>query len=397
MSVINTQLVTERWTAGHRSNARKLNKLPDEIWVYVVKQVDNATVCSLRSTCRYFLGLCEIAGVARGRRNTWRPDIMIPQQLTPWWGIYPRGDRLKRMLNKAQFCAPCLKWRTGNAPGTVKSKLEQQLSYWQDPVVEGMACSACGISHPRLFHSAPEREKFNCQAVGLPIITCIGRQASIPMCDHLSLTWDDVLQFNKSVETERGGSRDYPQHIVVCRHNSHKKNCAINTMPQATLRFHDLASGGRIEIRIQWESAIVKLPVDDITGEPQGIAYSQLQELLSSAKTQWDGSTPRLLCPHLRWEDNSLLRPFDPNYCRCWGTDIPLLHDARTCRLRGLAGDCCLCQSSKYNNTGRLLPHTGNGIAVPSLQVTKQVAQTVVRCIPGRGAKAQSLVSRHCG
>lgn len=353
----------ERWAANHHPNQVRLTGLlPCELWVQVVKQADHDTVWSLRNTCRYFLGLCEVADVARGRRNAWRPDRRIRSQQVPWWGIYSDWERVKERLNTTQFCAPCLQWRRAVVPGTV-SMLEQQMSYWGKPVLEGVACSGCEIPHPRIFHSAPEREKICCSAGDWPTITCVGRQASMPICEHISITWDDILQFNRSVEMKRQEDRNGHQHCLVCRHPSHNEICAPNTVPRATLTYHNSTSAGHIEVRIQWEAAIVKLPVDDTTGEPPSVSYGQLQELMSSAMTQCNGSAPRLLCPHLKWDDDSLLRPFDPTYCCCLGMAIPLLHDAEKCRLRGLAGDCCLCQSFKYNAVGRLLPHTGEGVA----------------------------------
>ncbi|KUI61962.1 hypothetical protein VP1G_09104 [Cytospora mali] len=359
MSSINTLQPVERWIVGHRYNQAQLNgTFPDEIWVNIINQVDNATIWSLRNTCRFFMGLCEIKDVARGRCDAWRPDKIVRPQQTAWWGINAHQDGVKHILNVVQFCVPCMQWRTLLPERTSSS--EVQMSSWECPIPGGLTCSECKIQHPVILHSAPEREKIKGHEVAPLASTCVGRQAHLPICEHVSITWDKILQFNNSIEMKKEEHRSNHQHHLVCRHASHNQTCAPNTVPRATFSYYSSQPAGHIEIRTQWEAAIVKLPVDSNTGEPLRVSYNQLQNLVSSAM-QGNESAPRLLCPHLRWDDHSLLRPFDPIYCCCLGADIPLLHDAERCKLRGLADDCCLCQSSVQQAIGKFLPFSGKG------------------------------------
>lgn len=293
---------SERWITGYHHNVLQINALfPDEIWENIIQGCDNHTIWSLRNSCRKMMALCEETPVARGRRASWYVRDPIPTKSSrgPWWGVWRYIAEVKAALNETQFCKPCQQARAVDA----------------DPLNPNMVMD--------------KRD--------------VGTMGVLPICEHLSVTNHQIQEW---LPLTPGSRRS-----VTCTHKSHDKYCGQTSRPT----FQTRGLSGTV-VHIEWEAAIVTLTYGD-NGKPiKRLSYTALRDLIWDEASKADGGLPRLLCPHLSWDDHSLLRPFDPTVCCCLDTGdlkIPEFHDPDYCQRQERQHSCCLCDAAEHNEAAK--------------------------------------------
>lgn len=311
----------ERWVYGHQHNKLQIAALaPAEVWTKIIQRCDNMTVWMLRNSCRDMMKLCEASVPSlRGRRGRACPDRPIKRGNHPWSGLEKHRDEMKALLNKQQFCEPCQDHRR-------RWPSETELGAYPDPELDLL---------DRLD---------------------IGRSAKAPVCSHVSLTWARLRDWWDEMPAK--------PHRVVCRNKTHDKYCESAGRPSSTIHSHsDVAGEARTTVAdVKWEAAIVTLPCDDNGIPLRQLSYTGLRDLIWAEASKADSGLPQLLCPHMSWQDESLLRPFDPTVCGCMDTaHMPMdeaqeRHDPAYCVFHHKEANCCLCQMAKCDKAGIFVP-----------------------------------------
>lgn len=205
----------------HNATKSPLASLPDDIIFRIMSFADDVGLFCLRRTCRTMLRLfsdarflrlhddrSDVRWISRYYRepddNELRPNAEpIAWRRTkdlPW-----KRERLTEknravllpLLRRDLYCETC---RTVD-PG-VESRLQNEHLY----------CSGCKISHPAGLFSYEQRRRQDDDSSRL----CIGREGHIRVCEHRTVSWDDVEMYRSS------GYLHKRQHD--CRHPDHFSN-----------------------------------------------------------------------------------------------------------------------------------------------------------------------------
>lgn len=181
-----------------------------------------------------------------------------------------------------------------------------------DLVNEYLFCSECLVDHPLAFFSAQERKKREDEKR-----ICIGHQGYIRLCQHETISWNDVKSAKGKLMAERPSDQTNVRHVLLkeCRHPRHRpahyhvnSEVAARARPKAELG--GSYSSMSIWIRMSWTGHLsipqatteTRISADEMAAHLVGLRRGAGEYLVPEAGP--GGTLPEMRC-------------FDPNYCSC--------------------------------------------------------------------------------
>ncbi|KAM7194441.1 hypothetical protein V8F20_007967 [Naviculisporaceae sp. PSN 640] len=179
----------------HNATRSPLARLPDDILLKIMKHADDVSLLCLRRTCRTMLRLFSTESQFRRYRQD-RFLLHSPRLYSFIWSLErvpePAKGPLRALLRRDMYCELC----RGVEMREKRKKLEEERLY----------CSGCKRKHSAgLFSYHQRRRSSNNTRV------CIGREGYISVCEHTTISWDDVEDL-----------LDDSAEGFICKHPSHR-------------------------------------------------------------------------------------------------------------------------------------------------------------------------------
>jgi F-box domain len=167
-----------------------LYRLPEELLINIMENLDDVSLLCLRRTSRKFMRLFG----NRSFKKYHGSDLTGPRQSEHKNAIKGRRDHRKflAIIGRDRLCSDCHE----SSQGAENSKMAQYRA-WSEELLH---CSGCAVDHPSCAFSRTQRLMSPERRV------CIGRQGFVRVCRHRIFTWAEIesLAFKDWQWHERG-------------------------------------------------------------------------------------------------------------------------------------------------------------------------------------------------
>lgn len=264
-----------------------LCRLPDEILLLIMGHLDDLALFCLRHSSRTFQRLFSSKDFRQYHMGSGR--VWMDQKT--WYN----GEKPGEMLVRDRYCERCeYMHRVKHRDPRFQALIEQRLS-----------CAPCKRTHPAALFSAAQRRAGDSSRI------CIGHEGSFRVCDHVTLSWEDVEKWVTMFgDLEKYGFRTTQG--TLCDEPIHKYRCSKKSSYRAR---PDGLTGG-IMLKMTRDQDELEFTVDwrNHTGL-QGGTLSSIEVRKVLKTDQIAGA--RYLVPPLRPGDSATMAAFDPNSCSC--------------------------------------------------------------------------------
>ncbi|KAK4447357.1 hypothetical protein QBC34DRAFT_440111 [Podospora aff. communis PSN243] len=200
----------------HNAKYSPLCRLPEELHLAIMKELDEFGVQSLRRTCRLFLRLFgdrqfayfhRLESLVRFCRMPFNeaPPAFCPWNQSPFClPDWSRGQDLGRLLNRDAFASTCT---TCQANRDAREERRPRTSAKLGRLARAY-CEACGSLHPPAYLSR-DRD-------------CIGRLGNVRLCAHegCTITWDKAIYHSRRLrKLKRSGPAR--MRLLICTSDGH--------------------------------------------------------------------------------------------------------------------------------------------------------------------------------
>lgn len=323
------------WIVNYNRNCKKsrLVRLPEVLILKIMHLADPADLYMLRQTSytffhlffrdRFFKPLHKNFRLGRDRISIFNISAT------------PRPDEIVDRATRLNLCNEC------HAAKMDKASYKDRMS----AVLAPQACGSCGF-HSRLHF----RENKAASGASAPQKRCISWEGTVGLCKHRSISLSAVTRSaSKSWNALPPALRKTLVRCDTCFDISMKdvarSGRSRRTVPPSFTLTLDKSWSGDLRFKgdIKWTLPVCTVEMDQHVTD--GFLMKKLADLKQS-------HGERLLCPHFTFDDNRLLRAFDPRHCSCLGDDTraggpfgvdgvlaPEIHCARgTCKAVSKAG-----------------------------------------------------------
>ena len=166
----------------HNQQCSRLCRLPDELLLMVMQQLDLLTIQCLRRACRLFLRLYSSPEFSSSHNPRERDYSYSHGWLNPWqepcvkqWPVEQLRPLLARDISR--YCKDCRAARRNRS----WQKRTKRLT------AETLHCSGCQLDHPRALFSTSQRQSPNSA-----LRVCIGHEGFVRICQHRVIKWDEI-------------------------------------------------------------------------------------------------------------------------------------------------------------------------------------------------------------
>lgn len=294
----------------HNLTRSPLCRLPEELLLDIMERLDLVTIQCLRRASRLFLRLYSSSVFSN--THDMKPAELGIATFENWsepekdLSDNPWQQELKTLLGKdtLPYCQDCHERRRDNLIWTRKyNALTSDYLY----------CSGCHTEHPVCLFSKTQRSRCSRTRV------CIGRQGFIRVCEHLAITWDDVIMTAKSIS---GLDTDLAKvFLETCNHESHfpkhhRKHTPLvnnqNIYPDIRV-LGNIDNGARLVIKWHGHLRLPKLRFDH-----KGYNKIATPSLIRQKLEEFRRNTPaKYLLPEVSPGHLIEMQTFDPNRCSC--------------------------------------------------------------------------------
>lgn len=184
-------------------NGGRLCKLPEELLVHIMRDLDAASLLCLRRTSRQFMRLfgdLKFEEYHGGSDTTrWQSENVKAIESRKQLRVF------REQLGRDRLCQNCLSARAGPS-----SRMET----YQKGAEELIHCSGCAADHPACAFSNKQRALPPSKRV------CTARQGFIRICKHKTMTWSDLeaAVFRSAAPARKGST------IFACnRHHERRE------------------------------------------------------------------------------------------------------------------------------------------------------------------------------
>lgn len=265
--------------AHHNLTRSPLLRMPDTLVLQIMGHLEISDLIRLRRTSRAFMRL-----FGSKMFGEYHDPPYYPGSHEARFGVwqYPSKDALeleehRDELLREMYCTACYEARQSRAMGN------------PCPELEFLHCSACGSDHLATLFSATDRRKPAESRV------CIGRQGSLKLCEHVSLSWDDIEKWN-----DKGDKV-----VSTCKHPCHAFR-STDSVESPTLRVRNGDSDGRsLALR---KDTIIALPIQGGRRPTAQEFRQRLEEVERVTPSAWFPLWHPMFSP---------MRLVDPNRCCC--------------------------------------------------------------------------------
>lgn len=294
----------------HNEQCSRLCRLPDELLLIVMKELDYLSIQCLRRASRTFLRLYSSPEFSSSHLLSFRNYSSSCEfgWLNPW----PEPDI--HLFNKQQL-ASVLSRDTGGYCNDCRSA--RCSPSWQHRVdqltTETLHCSGCQIDHPKILFSARQRREP--QSISR---ICIGHEGYVRFCEHRVIKWAEVALPAFGLSQLDTGSPDRQARIFLprCYDPSHEpKKCSSSSKESANEYIHpavfvDGNNAVNITLELEWVGHLELPELDsqqDLTPE---LVHQKLERELRPGVAEHvaqelpPGRLPEMSC-------------LDPNRCDC--------------------------------------------------------------------------------
>lgn len=293
-----------------------LASLPDIILICIIRQCDLVSALCLRQSSRIFLRLFAAArpDLIFHRKSDFYDSIdgMDHRYARPAWPLVLAAlcesdcQKYRTLLSRDKYCADCQKSRLAS----------DWTERYQRATHLFLHCSGCDLRHPLFLFSRAERHK----QPGEQRI-CIGREGSLRLCRHKTVSWDTVAARVSSdrISTNHDDELDeepidecqdpclsllVPSHLVHCaRYNSLENTRHRHIHPTVSCT----SFRGVKKLFILWQAHV---PIENKLNEPMATVITRELGKLRQGQAQF-------ACPELAPGEQPETQLFDPNFCRC--------------------------------------------------------------------------------
>lgn len=257
----------------HNSHSLILSRMPEELLLQIMDNLDPVSIFCLRRTSRTFLRLFNSQSFKElhDKEEFFKPGPWAGQKL-------PRGgnwSEMARLLRKDTYCASC---QVGWAHSTF---LHMQY----------MHCSACNLDHTATLFSAAQRNESRAKRV------CIGHEGHVRICEHKTVQVDEISRWPRLRR-------------FACYHHSHVPDHHLERGRKAIRVFPTLDVGiygpGQVTLSHTSHLDLLKYGEEAITAET---FRAHIRELRKGPA----GHIVPEYAPGILPE----LRAFDPTRCGC--------------------------------------------------------------------------------
>jgi len=205
----------------HNLNFSPLLRLPEEILLLVMDDLDAYTLRNLRHTSRVFLRLFGSSAFKEyhlswtpgphGNCGPWQQqDISLWMKLLPY-RAWQRGRHSFSAAFKYQYCRAC--WEIRSDPGIRENPRYRSL------ISNTHYCTGCHATHRAARFSPSQRDKPQ-----LPSTTreCIGLEGHVRVCEHVVIRWSDIEAWRRRYPSRcRSADPGGVVEATICSHPSH--------------------------------------------------------------------------------------------------------------------------------------------------------------------------------
>jgi hypothetical protein len=294
----------------HNLTCSPLCRLPEELLLDIMGRLDLVSIQCLRRASRLFLRLYSSPIF----RSTQQPERTVLDSFEHW--DEPRDDlpdnhwseELQILLDKdiTNYCQDCQERQINQNHRWRRKHTTLTKDY--------LYCSGCHTEHPVCLFSKTQRSRC-CR-----IRVCIGREGFIRVCEHLVITWEDVI--NTALKLSILNTDDYTTvFLKKCKHESHfpqhhKKDTPLlnsqSIYPAVQVR------GGihqHTELGLFWHGHL-RLP--DVDFDKEGYNKIATPRLLRQQLEEFRQKTPaKNIVPEFSPGRLIEMECFDPNRCSC--------------------------------------------------------------------------------
>jgi hypothetical protein len=289
----------------HNLTCSPLCRLPEELLLDIMVQLDLLSIQCLRRVSRLFLRLYSSPIF----RNSYNISKSYPASYEHWYEPkYQLHDSWRKtlpvLLNRdlTGYCEDCQRRRIHQSWTNKSIALTQ----------EYLHCSGCNIDHPICLFSKIQRL--------IPPITrvCIGREGFVRLCYHKIITWEKIIQTSLQLAklntnsanvllSQCGHSSHFPKH-----HNKHPFLTNQQTIcPAITVTGN---RNSRIFIELIWYG---HLCLPDIGFDDEGNNNMAIPYLMRQQLRQFRQGTAEFIVPEIYPGRLLEMNCFDPNRCSC--------------------------------------------------------------------------------
>lgn len=292
---------------NHRDSP--LVRLTDALLVAIMERLDEDDVLRLRHTSRTFMRLFSQSNAFQTLHLTNHEDENRRRYLGRVWAV-PRKSILipsRRNDGKASRCDLCQSTRE-HGSGSKMVEVVNSL-----PLLH---CSGCLVKHRTPFFSPEQRRESNDDER-----ICIGRERSILLCSHISVTWEMI---------NRLADRSPSNNTIICKHEQHVigyREIHSSAQPASSACTHDdkprlkawRSGNGDLCIEISANIHVMFEPLDPGRDRLRSMAFRFGRVPRTVVRYFGDRASWVLMFRQNHALD--FLKPFDPNVCSCldWG------------------------------------------------------------------------------
>lgn len=264
-----------------------LCRLPDEILLLIMSHMDDLALFCLRHSSRTFQRLFSSSDFQQyhtGSGRSWTSQ-------KTWY----KGEMPGQMVVKDRYCINCAYMRVN----------KDRDPRFEALIGQRLRCSPCKKTHPAALFSAVQRRATDRSRI------CIGHEGSFRVCDHATLSWEDVERWVVMF----GNLEEYGLHTtdgMLCDDAVHKYRCDERSSYRAR---PDGLTGG-LKLRLDREQDVLEVKLDWVSHT--GLRGSMLSSLdIRRALETGQQTGARHLMPLPRPGDATAMAAFDPNHCSC--------------------------------------------------------------------------------
>ncbi|CAI4212331.1 unnamed protein product [Parascedosporium putredinis] len=281
--------------AYHNLTRSALCRLPDEVLLDIMENLDLTSLMCLRQTSRVFLILFSSPAFKKYHPLGGQRPLELDPALHP---LPAQCERFRSLIDKDKFCPECLSARV---QGDRNAKLRTLMT-------RPLHCDTCDVKRPALFFSASQR--FSQYAIGKKKKrACLIHEGYMRICQHRVLRWAEVREWIDALA--RGDGKDF--RVTLCGHASHRFTCAGGSpVPYAGIEARLEKDFTTTTLTITWD-AHVAIPFRMPTFEEEGFSTTHMRQILETLYLD-AGS---FIIPEPSAYLPIRMSAFDPNVCAC--------------------------------------------------------------------------------
>lgn len=288
----------------HNLICSPLCRLPEELLLDIIQQLDLVSIRSLRRVSRLFIRLFSSPKFYNTYDSTCK-RFSFEHWYDPGDNLYTTWfPKLQVLLNRdiGDCCEDCRKKRTG--PNWARKNASLTKEY--------LHCSGCRIDHPVCLFSKIQR------STRAKSRMCIGREGFVRICEHRAVTWKELIRTSLQLaDLDTGFACVF---LDKCKHESHSPKHHRN---EIWLLHHQTiyptieiwgCLNERVLVRFSWQGHL-KLP--DIGFGEDGYNKTWTPNLIYQQLVQFRQGTAQYIIPEFSPGRLLEMNCFDPNRCAC--------------------------------------------------------------------------------